>query len=184
MVNYEKAQKTALSLLILDKTKDFRNPYLYHRLVGEVKKHIMNFSRSLITSALHWKIDALYKPETINFLAYSFTLFPKVKAKLMLTSYIFYSLCIFSGQFMKWIVIHRKHACGSLIPTNGRLKRAYVQWNIPTGKLLNWSFISFKGSVQWKTRGVWSSFNSRYLYVDVVMGILLSFVEAAILYGA
>jgi hypothetical protein len=44
-------------------------------------------------------------------------------------------------------------------------------------------FSKFKGSDQRESRRVWSNINTGYLYGDVVMGILFSFVEAAILYG-
>ena len=40
----------------------------------------------------------------------------------------------------------------------------------------------FKGSDQRENSGVWSNINTRYLVWSVVMGVLLSFNEAAILY--
>ncbi len=45
------------------------------------------------------------------------------------------------------------------------------------------SHISLKGSDQRENSGVWSNINTRYTsYGGVVMGVLLSFNEAAILY--
>jgi glucan phosphoethanolaminetransferase (alkaline phosphatase superfamily) len=45
-----------------------------------------------------------------------------------------------------------------------------------TSYFLAYSYSMLRNSVQWKTREVWSSLNTRYLYGNVMMGILCHFV--------